>query len=266
MINSIPTFNRYSRRFKACAFALQYPLLLRKALQSSVEFLYAEGILKKGGIAKRPVDQLFDIKKEVKLQNYGTREGNVTYYELLVLSSIVANSAPQRLLEIGTFDGNTTLQMALNAPSNATLHTIDLPCNQTMTSVPILNEDVKYVTDKAKQGRKYIGTPVESKIVQHFGDSTTYDFRKFIMEGRIDLCFIDGGHSYECVKSDTENALKVLSPRGMILWHDFSPNCSGNYRYLCELGKSLPLIHLEGTSLVLYKSSSIGYTVTVQKE
>jgi len=47
----------------------------------------------------------------------------------------------------------------------------------------------------------------------------TFDFRPF--HDKVDLCFIDGGHSEECVKSDTKNAFRMVKKGGVIIWHDF---------------------------------------------
>lgn len=37
-----------------------------------------------------------------------------------------------------------------------------------------------------------------------------------------DLIYIDGGHSYECVKADTEEAEKHINKGGVIIWHDYN--------------------------------------------
>ena len=52
--------------------------------------------------------------------------------------------------------------------------------------------------------------PSKKKIVQHLGDSASYDFGKFSSEGQIEFCFIDGGHSYEIVKNDTEKVFPLM--------------------------------------------------------
>ena len=67
-----------------------------------------------------------------------------------------------------------------------------------------------------------------------------------------DLCFIDGGHSYECIKADTETALKILSPNGVIVWDDFSWFTEGVSQYLKELRNTLPLYRIAGSQLVIY--------------
>jgi len=68
-----------------------------------------------------------------------------------------------------------------------------------------------------------------------------------------DFCFIDGGHTFECIKADTENALKVLSPNGVIVWDDYTWFVEGVSRYLRELSKTLPLKRIAGSQFVIYR-------------
>ncbi|MBP9841357.1 MAG: class I SAM-dependent methyltransferase [Simkaniaceae bacterium] len=250
-MNTVQSYNKYTRRLQALVYAIQYPRALKKALQDSVSLLYSEGVSKKAKIKQKLLSEITNIELPIALQNFSVREGNVTSFELMALALMVANKKPKTLLEIGTFDGNTTLQIALNSPVEATIHTIDLPsCGEQNTHLPILQEDVKFVQDKNKLMRKYIGSSVEGKIQQHFGDSTAYEFAKFTDSGLIDFCFIDGGHSYDCVKSDTENVFQIMNPKGIVMWHDFTPNCPGVYKYLSQLSKTKDLVHISGTHLV----------------
>lgn len=247
-MNTIREFNKHTRRLKAFGYGLKHPYLLKRSLQHAIQLMYGEGIFNKGSLDKISVDEFLNGKQEITLFNYQVREGNVTLSELMILLSLIHLRKPKTILEIGTFDGNTALQMALNSDENVLVHTIDLPDGECHTHLPILEEDMKYVQDKKKRMRKFVGTKFEKKIVQHFADSTTFDFRHF---GTIDFCFIDGGHSYECVRSDTENVLKILSDKGVIVWHDFNPNCPGVYNWLLELNKDHKLLHFEGTALVV---------------
>lgn len=251
-MNTVPSFNKYTRRLQAIAYAIRYPYVFRKFLQDSVSFIYSEGVSKKCKIKQKPLNKIADTNQPILLQNFSVREGNVTYFELMAIALMIVNKKPKALLEIGTFDGNTTLQMAINSIPEAIVHTIDLPSSgDGGTRLPILQDDVKFVRDKAKLIRKYVGSSIEKKIIQHFGDSTAYDFKKFTSSGLIDFCFIDGGHSYDCVKSDTENALQIMNTNGIIMWHDFTPNCPGVYRYLSQLSETQHLAHIAGTQLVI---------------
>lgn len=250
-MNTVKEFNKHTRRLKALAYGLKYPKLARKMIRNSVSFLFEEGSLKRASIPKISAEELLKANTEIKLSNFNVREGNVSPLELMIISSLVASRNPTNLLEIGTFDGNTTLQMALNCSPGATIHTIDLGENQITTELPIWEEDLKFVKDEKKIVRKFTSSPLREKIVQHIGDSNAYDFSKFTKKAKVDFCFIDGGHSYACVKRDTEKALAILGENGILLWHDFNPNCPGVYRYLLEVSKTLPLRQIEGTVLVM---------------
>ena len=214
------------------------------------DFFYQQ-ILDVSTIPCKRLDELIDCPR-LYFENFFSRNGNLSPYEVLSIAAIVGEKKPKRLLEIGTFDGNTTLQMALNAPDDALIHTIDLPVGETETKEPVLESDLQFICDEKKQTRKFQGSTVAHKIQQHFGDSTEYDFSRFTEDGPLDFIFIDGGHSYECVKSDTQNALQVLQSGGVILWHDFTPHFGGVFQFLCELSQNLSLTHIEGTNLVLY--------------
>lgn len=251
-MNTVRSFNKHGRRLQALIYAIRYPDAFKKSLQNAVSFLYSEGASKNAKIKQKLLSEIANVELPIILQNFSVREGNVSSFELMALALIITNKRPRTLLEIGTFDGNTTLQMALNSPVESIVHTIDLPsCGAQKTHLPILQDDVKFVQDENKLIRKYIGSSVEKKINQHFGDSTAYDFANFTNSGLIDFCFIDGGHSYECVKSDTENAFQIMNTKGIVMWHDFTPNCPGVYKYLSQLSATKDLVHIAGTQLVL---------------
>ena len=93
--------------------------------------------------------------------------------------------------------------------------------------------------------------PVGLRIRQLRGDSVTFDAAAFVRDA--DLCFIDGGDSYECVKADTENALKVLAPTGVIVWDDYAWFVEGVHQYLTELAQQLPLRRIAGSQFVIYR-------------
>ena len=52
-------------------------------------------------------------------------------------------------------------------------------------------------------------------------NSHTFDFEKF--ERKFDLIFVDGDHSYDGVKSDTQNVFNLLKDeKSVIVWHDYT--------------------------------------------
>jgi hypothetical protein len=63
-----------------------------------------------------------------------------------------------------------------------------------------------------------------ARFAQLIGDSHRIDPRAFVRDhGRMDLVFIDGDHSREGVRQDTDLARALLAPGGAIAWHDANP-------------------------------------------
>ena len=168
---------------------------------------------------------------------------------------------PQRLFEIGTFNGRTTLNMAANSPGDARVFTLDLPKEQINSTALKLSgrhsPDDKLFIDKSSSGILFSGTDCQPKITQLFGDSAAYDFNLFCKS--VDFVFIDGAHSYDYVKNDSAIALKLLHEgHGIIVWHDYDSVWEGVTKALNELYSTVPefadIRHISGTSLVFLNS------------
>lgn len=64
------------------------------------------------------------------------------------------------------------------------------------------------------------------------------------------VIFLDGDHSYNQVKKDTENALLHLETNGLIIWHDIynkdrlcaKCNCEPSFNDVREYLESLPIV------------------------
>jgi len=181
------------------------------------------------------------------------KRGNVTLYELYLLNSIIKQYDPKTIFEIGTFDGRTTRNLAVNASSGSKLFTLDLPHEQlSQTKLEVEPSEVEMIA-KSRSGVRFIGTEQEKQITQLYGDSAAFDYTPY--ENSIDLVFIDASHAYEYVLNDSEVALKLLrGSKGIILWHDYG-EWDGVTRALNELvssdGRYAKLVHISGTSLVM---------------
>ncbi len=155
---------------------------------------------------------------------------------------------PKLVFEVGTFNGYTTSHMALNAPEDCRVYTLDLPPGVD----PVLRTrgtDSVYI-GLNKQRKRYVweDTPAASKIQNLFGDSGTFNYSPYY--GRVDLFFIDGAHSYEYVRSDTLNALKCCHPGSVIAWHDFGRGAiNGVSRWLLEFSKQHRVYAVPGSSV-----------------
>src|SRR5262249_20620703 len=150
--------------------ALCSPKLFYHKCKSFLETFYVDAQHRRSAIKTVALKNLITPDVEIALASIHGRDGNVTVYEKLAISSLIRHHKPKILLELGTFDGNTTLQMGLNTSADAVIHTLDLPPDFLRTKEPISKADLKYVTDTEKNVRKYQGTAVENKIIQHFGD------------------------------------------------------------------------------------------------
>jgi len=176
--------------------------------------------------------------------------GNVQPYELIVISTICKYLNPDLVFEFGTFNGLTTLHLAMNSPAAAQIVTIDLAPDDGRRQ--LINDDTYYIKDNCV-GVMFQDTPERAKIEQIFGDTTTFD--QVAYKGKADLIFIDAGHEYELVRSDTEKALDMLAPNGVILWHDYVFSHYGVYTWLNELSHSIPLYSIPKATLVCYRRS-----------
>jgi len=198
--------------------------------------------------------------RAIRLVETGKVRGNVRLGELGVLAVAAANVPPgQEIIEIGTFDGRTTLNLAINAPGDCRIFTLDLPPDHP-SRFELDARDLQFVR-KSASGERYKHCPpawrsAASRITQLWGDSAALDWSPYW--GRAGLVFVDGSHAYEYVDSDTVTAFKLLSRGGMILWHDYGI-WDGVTRALEEIEAkhSLGLKHLRGTSLVCWSGETL---------
>jgi predicted O-methyltransferase YrrM len=192
-------------------------------------------------------------KGSITIENFLGHWGNVSIEELCKMCLITKFLKPEKVLEIGTYNGMTTLQLALNAPQ-ATVYTLDLPeeiaSNLEMSALDTLI---------SKHFKERFGTAIGSyfkdrkdvNIVQLLGDSATYDYST--LGGKIDLIFIDAAHDYQNKKVDTENAFRLVSKGGVILWHNYNDvTCPDVTKYLADISGDHKIFHLRNTSLAVY--------------
>jgi predicted O-methyltransferase YrrM len=102
---------------------------------------------------------------------------------------------------------------------------------------------------------RYRGHPLASKIIQVWGNSATFDFSPW--HNKVDLVYVDGAHTYQFVKSDIENALKMLRPGGSIVFDDFD-HLGDNFgvtRAIMDHPIGDRVVQIEDTSFCVYRDS-----------
>ena len=174
-------------------------------------------------------------KIPVTLRKCFPRHGNMTGEEIITICLLVQWIRPRGIFEFGTFNGNTTLQMALNAPEDCKIATLNLPLDHSETRLESSMQDKLVHPSQAGSGDVFRGEPEAARIQELFGDSATFDYSPF-KEG-FDFVLVDAGHEYDYVKSDTKKALELMpASGGVVVWHDF-PNAPGVCQWLEEFSE-----------------------------
>ncbi len=193
--------------------------------------------------------------QSIRLGNLNTKEAwlwpQAAYTQDIVSLCLICQMLkPRRIFEIGTLWGYTSYHFALNTPDDTEVFTLDLPRDGTATvALPVSVVDGALITERAPTDRyAFDGTPEARKITCLTGDSATFDFSPY--RGSIDFFFIDGAHSCEYVKSDTERALACCHAGSVIAWHDYGKaSLPGLSRYLDERAREWPVYSIPGGSV-----------------
>lgn len=175
----------------------------------------------------------------VELLEVSHNPWNTTLFEQCALARIARHVGPQRIFEFGTYDGRTCVNLLINSPVTAFATTIDLP--------PGVGDA------NAERGVRLANDRIKGRVLQLFGDCRTYDFSAYSKQ--MDLVFIDAGHGYDSARADTASAMKMVSDRGWIVWHDYAGIFPGVTRAVDELARDVRsgrrFVQVEGSSLAV---------------
>src|SRR5438105_2833642 len=86
---------------------------------------------------------------------------------------------------------------------------------------------------------KVIATNKRKRIEQIYQDTTQFDHGP--LKRSVDFIFIDAGHEYTMVRSDSLKAMEMIRPGGVILWHDYCFPHPGVGAWLNEMSQTTPL-------------------------
>lgn len=163
--------------------------------------------------------------------------GHANHAEMLYVLAIARQIEARRIFEFGTFLGRTTYHFASSGP-DVEVFTLDLP------------QDCNPWSFAAFVGAIYREMPPLGRIHEIREDAATFDPAP--LSGTMDLVWVDGDHSYDAVRNDTEKALRLVRPGGMVLWHDFGPESPGLVDFFAEFTANRPLFRLRNTSVLLH--------------
>ena len=234
------------------------------------KYFYKTAIIEKDIIDLHPIFKLRQISTNLKgptknsiVRNFCISPGNqitgmTSNYRSWIIS--VLSTTSKNIFEFGTCSGKTTYLMALNSDQDSKIYTITLRPRDT-------NEYKKKIGDSDIAQRNIINEsiydkflfsdePEKKKIEVIFSNSLQFDEKKF--HNKIDLIFIDGGHTFSVVKNDSEKAFKMIKSKGVILWHDYNLGKRSSkdvVKYLNFVSKDKKIFKIKNTSLCFYQES-----------
>jgi predicted O-methyltransferase YrrM len=163
-------------------------------------------------------DRLNKILVEIGMEPYNEATDSVHWLLFSCLKEL--NLHINNILEIGTYDGQTTLILSHLFP-NAQITTIDLP-----ESDPIFkntyrrNDETKLTEYKKRQQHNLKRENINYLEVNSF-------FISEKIQDRFDLIWVDGGHLFPEISWDLCNAYHFLNRSGFLMCDDVVINKSG---------------------------------------
>lgn len=167
--------------------------------------------------------------KDARLDVVFPRDQGSWLLDTAVLVALGRLIEARAVFEFGTSIGLNSFNL-LNNLDLDNIYTID---NQVFDDYVF--DDVLYV----KQGKK---GALNHMVVD------SLEFETAPLRGKIDLVFIDGGHDYETVRSDTIKAFEMIDMNGpcVIAWHDYgNMDFPGVTRLVNEQSEEFDIFHVQ---------------------
>ena len=191
-------------------------------------------------IPVRKLEELFpkmDCTRSLELLFPFPRDLGVLPQELIVLTKVVDHLKAKRVIEFGTAEGRTAVNIALHLPPDGEIITLDFP------PVPGQNEI----------GFFYWDQPVKSRIKQIFTGVETWDYRPYRASAEVVFC--DACDRMPGLAAEAYQAFSVVKPGGVIFRHDYS-SAIGPTRFWDWLARELPVFQIEGTFMLCLRVDS----------
>jgi hypothetical protein len=242
------------------------PIANLQQLQEVVKNNYSGLVTLKPKAIFKAIEDLFGEPVNLNLHVPSSDIGSLTMLEATVMASLLKLLDPRVVFEIGTFLGYSTALLLRNTDSNCKVYSLDLDIDaaelataSTFSEHELRTDDVKndnYLRyTQAAKGPYYlrnIDHTTRSRLKLLKGNSLEFNCSKNGVAGCVDLVFVDGGHEYDIIASDTVKALEMLGGNGLIIWHDYNSKIHSDVtRFLGEYSKDKLVLHVENTMLAL---------------
>lgn len=189
-----------------------------------------------------------DCSSKFIMQTFPGIGASISMLEGAALAALIQKVGAKRIFEFGTYKGVSTTQLALNLPDDGMIYTLDLPEDHPAYMLSISKAEERQIAAETGKGT-LIPQELRDKVTFLRSDSATFDTTPYL--NSMDLVFVDGAHSYEYVKNDTEKGWEMLRPGGIIAWHDCNPSHPEVVSYL-KSHNPIPTL-VRGTALAFVK-------------
>jgi hypothetical protein len=155
--------------------------------------------------------------------------------DIFVLLKAAQGFRSHRILELGSYRGETARLLAENTPSETTICAVDID---------------------PRHGASYRVLPIANRIERRTGAISESLFQP---DEKYDLIFVDANHDFDSVANDTQVALAHLNKPGVVFWHDYHHESyfhgmAGVPEALSIFAQERPIIAIRGTWLAMHST------------
>lgn len=147
---------------------------------------------------------------------------------------------PDRIIEIGTWNGDRAIQMCQCGASYVGFDLFEEATGETDEE----EKNVKAHFTLAEVQKKLSDAGVRQSLIRGNTRGTLpgyMDSPLWPAEGPFDFAFIDGGHSLETIQSDWEHVKQMMAPGGVVVFDDYYEDFEETDKWGCnQLVQSLP--------------------------
>jgi SAM-dependent methyltransferase len=184
---------------------------------------------------------------EVRFRNCPLGAWSTPVVDVYVLIKAALGFESTRILELGSYRGETARLLAENTPATTRICTVDV---------------------HPDHGAAYKDTPLASRIDRKVGEIRP---ELFARDEKFDFIFVDAAHDYASVVNDTEVAFQLLTDQGVMLWHDY--RFDGYFHGMAGVPEALklfsakyPIVSLSATTLALHSRHPLRETAAVLRQ
>ncbi len=210
-----------------------------------------------GFIDGLPTIDLLDLFPDfqISVEPYSFLDGTSTILDIALLNALAKKHIGCQYLEIGTWKGESVANVSRFADKCVSISLSEAE----MRTFRLSEEFIKvhrFFSEKLKN-------------VEHIGHNS-HNFDYSLLNTKFDLIFVDGDHSYQGVKIDTENVFKMLrDDNSIIVWHDYGVNPErvrwdtlAGILDGCPLKNRKYLYHVSNTMCAIFIKSDFDTTFT----